>query len=40
MDHEVLDCPRNIAKLERMNMEQVDPDKGQETETLEEPQKE
>jgi hypothetical protein len=40
MDHEVLDCPRMIAKLERMNMEQVDPEKGQETETMEEPQKE
>jgi hypothetical protein len=40
MDHEVLDFPRMIAKLERMNMEQVDPEKGQETETMEEPQKE
>jgi hypothetical protein len=29
-----------IAKLEKMNMEQVDPEKGQETETLEEPWKE
>ena len=40
MDHEVLDCPRMIANLERMNMEQVDPEKGQENETLAEPQKE
>ena len=40
MDHEVLDHPRMIAKLEIMNMEQVDPEKGQESETMEEPQKE
>jgi hypothetical protein len=40
MDHEVLDFPRMIAKLERMNMEQVDPEKGQETEIMAEPQKE
>jgi hypothetical protein len=40
MDHEVLDFPRMIAKLERMNMEQVYPERGQETETLTEPQKE
>ena len=37
MDHEVLDCPRMIAKLERMNMDQVDPEKGQEIETLAKP---
>jgi hypothetical protein len=37
MDHEVLDFPRMIAKLERMNMEQVDPEKGQETEIMAEP---
>jgi hypothetical protein len=40
MDHEVLDFPRMIPKLERVNMEQVDPKKGQETKTLAEPQKE
>jgi hypothetical protein len=40
MDHEVLDCLRMIAKLERMNMEQVDPKIGQEFETMEEPKKE
>jgi hypothetical protein len=39
MDHEVLDFPRMTAKLERMNMEQVDPEKGQETKIMEEPQK-
>jgi hypothetical protein len=37
MDHEDLDCPRMIAQLEKMNMEQVDPEKGQEIETLAEP---
>jgi hypothetical protein len=40
MDHEVLDCPRMIAKLERMNMRQENPEEGHETETMEEPQKE
>jgi hypothetical protein len=35
MDHEVLDCPRMITRLEKMNME-----KGQETKIIEEPQKE
>jgi hypothetical protein len=40
MDHEVLDFPRMIAKLERMNMRQEDHEKGQETETMAEPQKE
>jgi hypothetical protein len=39
MDHEVLDCPRIIAKLEKMNMEQVDAEKGQETKTLAKPWK-
>jgi hypothetical protein len=28
MDHEVLDCPRMIAKVERMNMRQENPQKG------------
>jgi hypothetical protein len=36
----VLDFPRMIAKVERMNMRQENPEKGQETETMEEPQKE
>jgi hypothetical protein len=40
MDHEVLDCPRMISKIERMNTEQVDPKKGQETKTMEKTKKE
>jgi hypothetical protein len=40
MDHEVLDFPRMISKLERMNMEQENHEKGQETKTMEESQKE
>jgi hypothetical protein len=40
MDHEFLDCLRMIAKLERMNMRQEDHDKGQDTKTMAEPQKE
>jgi hypothetical protein len=40
MDHEVLDFPRMIAKLDRMNMRQENPEEGQETETMAEPQKE
>jgi hypothetical protein len=40
MDHKVLDFPRMIDKIERMNMEQVEPAKGQETETMVEPKKE
>jgi hypothetical protein len=40
MDHEVLDFPRMIAKVERMNMRQENPDEDQETETMAEPQKE
>jgi hypothetical protein len=40
MDHEVLDFPRMIAKLDRMNMEQENHEKGQETKIIEEPQKE
>jgi uncharacterized Rmd1/YagE family protein len=39
MDHEVLDFPRMIANLERMNMRQEDPKKDQDTETMVEPQK-
>jgi hypothetical protein len=40
MDHDVLDFPRVIAKVERMNMRQENPEEGQETETMAEPQKE
>jgi hypothetical protein len=40
VDHEVLDFPRLIDKVERMNMEQVDPEKGQAIEIITEPQKE
>ena len=39
VDHEVLDFPRMISKLERMNMEQENHDKGQETKTMAESQK-
>jgi hypothetical protein len=39
MDHEVLYFPRMISKLDRMNMAQEDPKKGQDTETMVEPQK-
>jgi hypothetical protein len=40
MDHEVLDFPRMIAKLDRMNMRQENPKEGQETETMRGPQRE
>jgi hypothetical protein len=40
MDHEVLDFPRMIAKVERMNMRQENLEEGQETKTMVEPQKE
>jgi hypothetical protein len=40
MDHEFLDFPRMIAKLEKMNMEQANLEKGQETKITTEPQKE
>ena len=40
MDHEVLDCPIMIAKLERMNMRQENPKADPETKIMEEPQKE
>ena len=39
MDHEVLDCPRMIAKVEIMNMRQEDHEKAQETKIRAEPQK-
>jgi hypothetical protein len=40
MDHEVLDFPRMIDKVERMNMRLENTEEDQETETMEEPQKE
>ena len=40
MDHEVLDCPRMIAKLESMNIRQENPKTDPETKAIEEPQKE
>jgi hypothetical protein len=40
MDHEVLDFPRMIARLEKMNMEQANSEGDQETKIIEEPQKE
>jgi hypothetical protein len=39
MDNEVLDFPTMIAKLERMNMRQENPNEGQETKTMVEPRK-
>jgi hypothetical protein len=40
MDHEVLDCPRMIARLEKMDMEQAKHEGDQETNIIEEPQQE
>jgi hypothetical protein len=40
MDHEVLDCPRMIARLEKLNMEKANSEGDQETKIIEEPQKE
>ena len=40
MDHEVLDCLRMTAKVERMNMNQENPKADPETEIMTEPQKE
>jgi hypothetical protein len=40
MDHEVLDFPRMIAKLEKINMIQENHEKGQETKIMAKPQKE
>jgi hypothetical protein len=40
MDHEVLDFPRMIAKVERMNIRQEDHEKVQATEIMAEPYKE
>jgi hypothetical protein len=40
MDHEVLDCPRMIARHEKLNMEQTNFEGEKETKIMEEPQKE
>jgi hypothetical protein len=40
MDHEVLDFPRMIARLEKMNMEQANPKGDQETKIIAETKKE
>jgi hypothetical protein len=40
MNHEVLDFLRMIAKVEKMNMRQENLEKGQETKTMIESQKE
>jgi hypothetical protein len=40
MDHEVMDFPRMIAKVERMNTRQENPEEDQETKIMEKPQKE
>jgi hypothetical protein len=40
MDHEVLDFPRMIAKVENMNMRQENLEEGQETKDMKEPQRE
>jgi hypothetical protein len=34
MDHEVLDCPRMIVRLEKLNMEQTNPKGDQETKII------
>jgi hypothetical protein len=38
MDHEALDCPKMIAKLDRMNMRQENLEEGHKIETMVEPQ--
>jgi hypothetical protein len=40
MDHEVLDCPRMIARIEKLNMEQENLEGDQETKIIVETQKE
>ena len=40
MDHEVLDFPRMIAKVENMNMKQENHETSQETKDMIKPQKE
>jgi hypothetical protein len=37
MDHEVLDCPRMISKVEKMNMNQENPKADPETKIMTEP---
>jgi hypothetical protein len=37
MNHEVLDFPRMIARIEKLNMEQANPEEDQETKIIEEP---
>jgi hypothetical protein len=39
MDHEVMDCPRMIAKIESMKISQENPKPDPETKAIEEPQK-
>jgi hypothetical protein len=39
MDHEVLDFPRMIARLEKLNMEQANPEGDQDTKIIAETQK-
>ena len=39
MDHDILDFPRMISKVERMNMRQENPEEDQETKTMAEHQK-
>ena len=40
MDHDILDCPIMIAKVEIMNMRQENHEEDQATKTMTEPQKE
>jgi hypothetical protein len=40
MDHEVLDCPRMISRLEKLNMEQANLEGDQEIKIIAETQKE
>ena len=40
MDHEVLDCPRMISKVEKMNMRQENHEEGQKIKDMLEHQKE
>jgi hypothetical protein len=37
VDHEVMDFPRMIVKIERMNMRQGNPEEGKETTIMAEP---
>jgi hypothetical protein len=40
MDHEVLDCPRMIARIEKLSMEKANPEGDQETMIIAKTQKE